>query len=216
MKTRGLTDSEKKLLLIVLSLAMLACAYFFGFTKMMDQAAVLEVSNQQDSATVKTLEDMVNRQPQTIQETEGFKTYIASVIEKYPPDLLQEKSIYLIQQMEDVVGVDYSSISFSMDNLLMAFTGAEDGANPEGYFAALSLPYEADYNQFKTLLQYVSEQKDRTTAPNISVAYDQSTGLLNGAVTFRMFYLTNTGREYEDFPDTGIESGLTNIFHTGE
>lgn len=216
MKKLGMTDSEKKLLLIVLALGMLACAYFFGFKKMMEQAASVETSNERDSATVSTLEGMVARQPQTVQETEGFKSYIASVIEKYPSDLPQEKTIYLVQQMEEMVGVDYASISFSMDNLLMTFTGSKDGSDPVGYFATLSLPFEADYDQFKTLLQYTAEQKDRTTAPNISVSFDEATGLLNGTVSFRMYYLKNTGKEYEDFPDTGIESGVSNIFHTGE
>ncbi len=215
MKKMGMSDSEKRLLLIVLALLMLVCAYFFGFQKMMEKAQVIEVNNAQDSATVAALEDMVARQAETIQETEEFKSYIDQVIEKYPPDLLQEKSIYLVQQMEDIVGVDYSSISFVMQNILMNFSGARDGElDPVGCYAALSLPFSADYEQFKSLLNYTAEQKDRTTIPNVSVAYDQATGILRGSLTFRMYYLTNTGKVYEDFPATGIESGVSNIFQS--
>lgn len=215
MKKIALSDSEKKLLLVAMALGMLACAYFFGFVKMMDSAKAIEESNVQDQATVTNLENMVAKQPQTVAETQAFKDYIQTVIDKYPSDLKQEKTIWLVQQMEEIVGVDYSSISFSIDNLLMDFTGAEE--NPTGYYAALSLPYKADYEQFKNLIQYVSEQKDRTTIPLVSVSFDESTGFLNGAVTFRMYYLRNTGKDYEDFPETGIESGLTNIFYnTGE
>ena len=216
MKKIGMTDSEKKLLLIVLALGMLLCAYFFGFTKMNEKAAGIESSNEKDSATVATLEDMVQRQAQTIQETEGYKSYIKEVIEKYPPDLLQEKSIYLVQQMEDLVGVDYSSISFVMKTVLMNFTGAPEAENPVGCYATLSLPYVADYDQLKNLLSYTAEQKDRTTIPTVTAAFDTVTGLLKGSVTFRMYYLMNTGKAYEDFPATGIESGVDNIFLSGE
>lgn len=214
MKKFSLTDSEKKLLLIVLALGMLVCSYFFGFVKMVDAAKLIESSNNQDRATVQQLQSMVDRQAITVKETEDYKTYIESVVKKYPVGLKQEKIFYLVQQMEDIVGVDYSAVSFSLDNVLMAFSGAE--VNPIGYYSTISLPFEADYDEFKNLLKYTGDQKDRTTAPNVSAAYDQTSGLLKGAITFRMYYLTNTGKEYEDFPDTGIESGLSNIFHTGE
>ena len=96
----------------------------------------------------------------------------------------------------------------------MAFSGAEK--NPTGYFATLSLPFTASYEEYKDLLQYAKDQEDRTTIPVITAAYDQSTGELTGAVTFRMYYLRNTDKEYVDFPETGIESGLPNIFYAGE
>ena len=69
MKKFVITDSEKKLLLIVLAIGILVLAYFFGYTKLTEQAVAIENSNRQDESTVATLEDMVNRQAQTIAET---------------------------------------------------------------------------------------------------------------------------------------------------
>mgnify|MGYP007070164826 CR=1 FL=1 len=103
MKTIGITDKEKQLLLIVLSLAILAAAYFFGFTKLMDQAEVIKASNVQDQSTVDQLQNMVDRQAETQAETESFKKTIKDVVAKYPVSVPEEKAIYLIQEMEDLV-----------------------------------------------------------------------------------------------------------------
>lgn len=214
MKKIALTDSEKKLLLIAAAIGILALAYFMFFTKNMDKAQALETKNAADRATVEQLESMVARQPATIAETEQFKKDIEKIVEKYPSQIPQEKLIYIVQQMEENVGVDYSSISFALENTLMNFSGAEK--NPVGGFASISLPYSASYSELKTLFDYVKELEDRTTMPVLTVSFDQTTGELNGAVTYRMFYLKNTGKPYEEIPATGIESGLGDIFQTGE
>lgn len=214
MKKIGITDSEKKLLFVALALALLAGSYFFGFQKLNEAAAVVETSNQKDEAFKNQLEDMVSRQPQTIQETESFKQTIKDVVAKYPADLPQEKVIYLIQQSEETVGVDHSAIGFSMDNVVMTFTGEE--VNPVGYFAAITMPYTATYEQIKTLLDYTAGLDDRTTVPTVSIAFDSSTGGLNGMITYRMYYLRNTDKEYVELPDLEIPSGTSDIFHSEE
>ena len=206
----AITDSEKKLLFIVLALAILVCTYFFVFTKMMDQAASIEASNTQDQAIVDQLQGMVDRQAETQAETARYKQTIKDVIAKYPVAIPQEKSIYLIQTMQDQLGVYIPSISFSMNNLVMSFSGDE---GVSGRKAALGMAYTCTYDQFKNLLKYVTELPDRTTIPSISAAFDQATGLITGSMTYNMYYLTNTDKEYEDFPETGLEKGVPSIFY---
>ena len=213
MKGFSITDSEKKLLFIVMALVILAASYFFGFTKFMDQATAIENSNQQDEALLAQLQGMVARQAETVAETEGYKKTIKDIIRKYPSDLPQEKTIYIIQQTEDIVGVDYSSVSFSMDNVIMSFSGED--SNPVGMYASISVPYKGTYEQVKSLLEYIASQKeDRMTIPNITMSYDSETGNLAGSITYRMYYLKNTDRQYEEFPETGIPAGLPDIFRT--
>jgi len=214
MKTIGITDKEKQLLFIVLSIGLLLCAYFFGFTKLMDQAALIETSNKQDEATLKNLREMYNNLDATKQETEQFKTNIKKIVAKYPVDVPQEKSIYLIQEMEDIVGLHVDTINFSMNNLLMDFNGSD---SPTGFFNVLGVHFSSSYEQFKELLKHVRDYPDRCTAPSVSVEFDQNTGRLTGTISYRMFYLTKTdsefdNREYEEVPPTGIECGVDSIF----
>lgn len=210
MKKLSITDSEKKLLFIVLALGILAAAYFLGFTKLNEAAAVIEASNVQDQATVSNLEGMVARQAETEAETEGFKRDIQTIIDKYPSAIPQEKSIYLIQEMQDIIGVDVSSIAFRMDTHVQSFSGDNP---PIGKYNILALAYTCDYDQFKQLLDYVAKFPDRTTIPSITAAYDESTGGMRGSLNYKMLYLENSGKKYEEFPPTEIPSGKVGIFY---
>jgi len=213
MKKLSITDSEKKLLFIVLALAILAAAYFFGFTKINEKAAAIESSNEADQATVTKLEGMVAKQAETEAETKSFKDGIEKIIKKYPVKIPQEKAIYLVQSMQDELEVDISSIGFSMDKHAQTFSG--DKA-PTGKYDILTMAYNGDYDKFKNILQYVCDQKDRTILPSITAVYDETTGVLRGNISYKMFYLTGTGKEYEEIPDLEIQKGKAGIFYSGD
>lgn len=85
---------------------------------------------------------------------------------------------------------------------------------PVGYYATVSMSYQASYQGLKDIIDYVTSQKDRMTIPAITVSYDETTGGLNGILTVNMFYLTNTGREYEPPKVQGINRGVTDVFGT--
>ena len=211
----GISDREKKLLFIVMAVLVFVASWFMGYTKMHEKAVQIQNENKELDAKRVELQGMVDHQEETIKLTENYKKSIANIIEKYPVDVPQEKSIYLIKGMQDDLNIDISSISFNMNNVMKQFSEEIAGSPaPDGCYADLSMAFGASYLQFKDLLQYVLELKDRTTIPSIRVAYDDTTGYLTGDVNYRMYYLTNTGKEYEEVPDTGVEIGLPYIFHT--
>lgn len=83
-----------------------------------------------------------------------------------------------------------------------------------GYYAQLTMNYEAAYEDFKKMIHYIGELEDRATVPIVSSAFDSESGKLTGSITVKMFYLTNTDKEYVE-PDPGnIRSGVKNIFKT--
>lgn len=83
-----------------------------------------------------------------------------------------------------------------------------------GYYAQLTMNYEASYEDFKKMIHYIGELEDRATVPIVSSAFDAESGKLTGSITVKMFYLTNTDKEYVE-PDPGnIRSGVKNIFKT--
>lgn len=207
MKTIGISDKEKQLLFIVLSVLLLVCAYFFGFTKLMDQAELIENSNKQDQATLKELQAMFDKQEEKKAETKQYKDKIYEIVHKYPVRVPQEKAITILQMMEDTLcppdlnaenkGKDFhiDTINFSMNNLVMDFSG--DGA-PKGCFDVMGIHFTCRYEQFKSLLKYVLDYADRSTAPSVSVEFDQITGILSGNINYRMYYLTKTESEFDD------------------
>ena len=210
MKKISITDSEKKLLFIVLAIGILAAAYFLGFTKLNEAAAAIEASNVQDEATKANLENMVAKQAETEAETEAFKQGIKDVTAKYPSSIPQEKGIYLVQQAQDIVNVDVSQIAFRLNNHAQSFTGENP---PIGKYDLLTITYNCDYNQFKELLRYIAKFPDRSTLPVVNAVSDPTTGGLKGTLNYKMYYLQNSGKEYEEFPPTDVPSGKEGIFY---
>lgn len=223
MKKFKLSDSEIRLLLVFLAVVMFAAAYFFSFQKNVERAQEVEAQNEEDEAFAELLESMVARRPAIEAQTREYRQTIADIIAKYPPYVPTEKAIEIIQQLENRTGVHVRNISFSMNNVIVSledYTWVEDaevqaasaGAASVGYRDTLSMSYEAEYSEFKEMVAYIDRMTDRTTIPSITASYDSSTGYVSGAVTVNMFYLTETGKEYETPDITGISKGLRNIF----
>lgn len=248
-----LSDSEKKLLLIFLSLLFVAAAYFLVFQRNMAKAQELEAANIEAAAKVLQLEAMVARQAQVEEQTAECLQMVDDIIAKYPSDVTTEKAIAFIQDLENATGMKVTDINFLMNNLVgvvsaaptpapapaadtdtaadgsdlnaadaaASDTGAAADVNtaiqgnvPAGYYATVSMSYQTSYQGLKDIVNYITSQKDRMTIPAITVSYDETTGGLSGVLTVNMYYLTNTGREYEPPTVRGINRGVTDVFRS--
>lgn len=236
MKKLRLSDSEKRLLLLLLALILFVGAYFIGFRRNVTAAEAIEKDNAEKSAMIAQLETMVNRQAEVEARTVEAKQNVEEITAKYPPAMTVEKAITVVQDMENATGIEVLDINFVMDNLLLDFSGmtagtaenAEGGEaqeqteqaaapsnEPKGYYASLTMNYAAGYDSLKKLADYVPELQDRATIPAISAAYDSETGKLAGTMTVNLYYLTETGREYEEPKLSGIGKGVSDIFKSG-
>ena len=254
-----LSDSETRLLLVFLAVAMLAAAYFLSFMRNVDLAREIEEQNREDEAYLEMLESMVARRSQVEAQTEEYYQTIEDIVAKYPPELPTEKAITVLQEIENRTGVTVNDINFSMDELIVSLadnagagyeeaeyaeeeytdeeylgedgTGEVDmeeeytesagtrsamaGVSSIGYRNTLSMNYDAEYSDFKQMVAYIGGLSDRMTIPLVTVAFDNETGDLSGSITFNMYYLTDTGREYDAPEIPGMRKGVQNIFRSG-
>lgn len=103
------------------------------------------------------------------------------------------------------------------DTEASADSSTEDGqdhaaAPVQGYYASIGIKYEADYDAFKNMLQYVNDYKDRMTITDVTSTYDSETGKLTGDMTLNMYYMTNTGKAYVAPQFVPGDKGVLNIF----
>lgn len=221
MRAFKLSDSEKRLLLLFLAVLMFAAAYFLSFQRNIDRAEEIEAQNVEDQAYVDLLESMVARRPQIEAQTLEYRQTIEEIIAKYPPDVPTEKVITIIQELEDRTGVTVNNISFSMDNIIVDLSTsavADDGAYSAGVYSVgyrdtIGMTYYATYSDFKRMISYINGLSDRTTIPSITAVYDSDSGFVSGVISINMFYLTDTGREYEVPEITGNRKGVQSIFN---
>ncbi len=244
-----LSDSEKKLLLLLLAILLFVGSYFIGFRRSTAAAEAIEAENAKNRQLIGQLENMVNRQEEVQEETKAAAQAVEDIKAKYPSDMTVEKAVAVVQEMEDATGVEVADISFVMNNLVMAFSevaqqpdpdpaaaaaaaaagqtepqaaeqtegqaGTPQEGQPAGYYAALTMNYQAGYENLKKMAEYVRGMQDRATIPTISAAYDSETGRLTGTMTLNLYYLTETGREYEPPQFPGIGAGVSDIFKSG-
>lgn len=225
MKKLKLSNSEARLLFLLIALILIAVSYFLIFNKCVAKAEEVEALNEENQVRVEKLEMMVSRQAEVEAQTEEMNRTIEEIIAKYPSNVTTEKAIAIVQEVENEVGAHISSISFLMDNLLGDIAAeentTEDGTVQTvtenaniGYYAALSMNYEASCADLKKMISYINGLKDRVTIPSISATFDNETGLLSGVITVHMYYLTNTGKEYVEPEISGIGKGTDKVFET--
>lgn len=216
MKRLNISDSELRLLIILLAVLILGASYM-GFNSMSQKASAVEAENATTEQRVMQLQNMAARRVQIEEEISRYNQVIEDTIAKYPIEVPTEKSIYLLQDIEDSVGSHFSAINFLMGTRLTALSGAVtdetavvDG--PIAYYNTLTMSYNASYDDLKDMVEYIHAYDDRMTIPSVTASYDSETGNISGILTVRMYYLTDTYREYEEVPDTGIHHGVNNIF----
>ncbi len=81
-----------------------------------------------------------------------------------------------------------------------------------GYYASIGVKYDATYEGLKDMLAYVNEYSDRITITDFSSSMDSETGRLTGDMTFSMYVITNTGKDYVEPKFDMMLKGVQNIF----
>lgn len=243
MEKLKISESDKRLLIILLAIILLAVSYFFVFSGGMKKAQEIEEENTKNQQRVMQLESMVARQSQVKKEIKEYKKSKEDIIAKYPADVTEEKAIWLIQEMERKADFEVDQISFITDNAVLgsdsaqpegsdssevsdesSSEGSESSAEGEasgstavgtGGYMAVTVNYEATYQGLKDMVAYVNKSDDRMTIPVMTATYDSETGKVKGTLTVNMYYIKDTGKEYEPPRIDGISQGVSNVFGLG-
>lgn len=79
----------------------------------------------------------------------------------------------------------------------------------------VTMTYSVDYEGMKTAVNGIVARKDKTSIESISLAYDESTGLLSGNATYNMYCIPfQDDKEYVKPDFSAVILGTDNIFGT--
>ena len=96
-----ISDSDKRLLLIFCAIVIVACSYFFIFSKGMSKAAKIEEQNTADQAKVQQMEQMEAGLPKVKENIQLMVKKQKTIISTYPSAMTTEKAIESLQAYED-------------------------------------------------------------------------------------------------------------------
>ncbi len=122
---------------------------------------------------------------------------------------------YEIDQVEELEAQEGISDPVTADTPQDTQTGAT-GVSPIGlYDRQMTMNYVVSYEGLKRSIKNLCMQTDRTGISNVSVAFDESTGLLSGMTTVDMYCVPNQEGKIYTQPDfSSVLLGTDNPFGT--
>ncbi|SHO53938.1 hypothetical protein [Anaerocolumna xylanovorans] len=236
-----LTQRDKKLLLIVVSLVLFAVSYFLIYQRNVSAAQEIRTSNEALKSKVQELTQMQAQAEDKKAETEKLRSEMEDMKARFPVYLSTADIILLLDGMEFEAGMEISSSTFTEHQIFYPNTASGEGTASDsqttdnaadtsgtdtgnavqankftGMKSTVSISFKTTYEGLKKAIDYINKNSDRMTIGELSTTYDTATGNLTGSMTINMYMLAGSGvqKTYEPPNMDDIKTGRDNIFGT--
>ncbi len=82
------------------------------------------------------------------------------------------------------------------------------------YYLPISTAFDVNYVSFKQLITAMAGDVDKKSIEEVSVTYNEETGLLSGTMTSNFYYMQGTDKVYETPDINGVSVGTSNPFRS--
>lgn len=227
-----MNNQKNKILLLIglVGVFSMLLTYLYVFQPNQDKTNMIVMQNTQLQSEVTRLETIANNKQKYEQEILTMRQEISSFVERYPADILPEDTIMFIDELEDVNGVSVSAVGFGGASEVVypgqvTLLPTENVANSDVeqlkdvasmdlhlYKLPLSLNIETEYYDFKDVIDYIYEHRNRMDLSAISLSFDHNTGGLSGSVTLDTYYLQGSNTKYEESFIPSMKLGVDTVF----
>ena len=221
-KTNG-KDVKAFFFVFILVIVAAVLAYMYLYMPLVEQRKALEKENHDLDVRLITLKNMARDEDiYKMGINESSKT-IKKVMNHYSAGHTPEKSIMMIDSLEQKIGIRLPNLTFSQPTVISTVkmpmvTETADGSYAIEYYdvnllkETLATSYSCSYEQLKKMIDYINAYPERMNIESISIAYDSESNGLRGSVTLNLFTVTGTGKEYKPPVIDDLSMGAGNIF----
>ena len=235
---------DKKLLVYLLAISIIAGAYFFVAKPLLDKQEAL-------TTEINELQQRVTHYTDIYNNMESYESKIAEAQTKYNETcnklfggLNQDNTIMMVKDLEDTTDVWIARLSFQEEEVVfgeaaaegeaadgtgdVAATDATDGTAAEGGEAEaagpasiqgvrqdLNIDYAASYDNFKRFIEYIQNYDERLFISSINATYSVDSGLVGGSIVLSQYAILGTDKEYKAPEISNVQLGTDTIFKTG-
>ena len=235
---------DKKLLVYLLAISIIAGAYFFVAKPLLDKQEAL-------TTEINELQQRVTHYTDIYNNMESYESKIAEAQTKYNETcnklfggLNQDNTIMMVKDLEDTTDVWIARLSFQEEEVVfgeaaaegeaadgtgdVAATDATDGTAAEGGEAEaagpasiqgvrqdLNIDYAASYDNFKRFIEYIQNYDERLFISSINASYSVDSGLVGGSIVLSQYAILGTDKEYKAPEISNVQLGTDTIFKTG-
>ena len=222
-KLKGLlkvSERDKKLLIVVMAVLIMALAYFFGYSNLSAQVDELSTKKTSLETTKRDLKEKNDNKQKYINDTDKLSKACTVLIDKYDSTTSQPNAIEFFNKTEDVTGVWVKSLSLSPATVLYKFgqiassnvNGTSSySSNLVGYKSSINISYEGDYSQWKDFVKYINTYASKSTIDSLTATYNDSTGVVSGTASISLYAIQGGDRKATE-PKFDVKTGTDNIF----
>lgn len=216
-----ISERDKKLLLVLLSVLMLGAAYLFGYQKLTEKAD--EYKKEYNEMKSKEA-DLLEKQERIDEYDAAIKIYentYSGIISQYGNGITQTYQIDFLNRVERATNVWIKSVGFQAAVPVYTF-GNVQTSNPSGsgnayvtdltgYSNTLTIAYEGQYADWKNFIEYLNTYFSKNVIENISMSYSDITGEVSGTMTLNVYSIVGNDTKYVE-PEFNVPTGSDNIF----
>ena len=214
------SERDKKLLIVVMAVLIMALAYFFGYSNLSAQVDELSTKKTSLETTKRDLKEKNNNKQKYINDTDKLSKACTVLIDKYDSTTSQPNAIEFFNKTEDVTGVWVKSLSLSPATVLYKFRQIASSnvngtssytSNLVGYKSSINISYEGDYSQWKNFVKYINTYASKSTIDSLTATYNDSTGVVSGTASISLYAIQGGDRKATE-PKFDVKTGTDNIF----
>lgn len=198
----------------VIAIIIVACAYKFGYAPFIEKADKLKSENQAlENRKNELTEKMANR-TMYVEGIEVSEKIIDSVLKKYGPGNTPEKTIMMIVDLCQKVGVEIRTISFSNEKPFFEIGSKTEESDNLRIMSSCTtnISVVGGYTQTKKFFDYINNYPERMTVNNFSSSYSDDIGKLASSVALNLYGVQDKDHVYVAPVVEGIDLGVNNIF----
>lgn len=217
-----LTNRDKMLLIALAGVLVFFVVYMtvckdYGARRDIAEAHLTELTPQ-----LQQLQAYAANQKAYENKTKKIRDQITTELERFPTDLRSEHIILNAKELQDALGITVQSVGYRQPALITALSlPVKNGDSYQmtdmfAFTTGEDIRCTLDYNQFKSLLDFIYSQKDRTALKSISVTYNSETGGLSGTASITKYFITPDQYVYKKADVGEVQQGVSDPFGTSK
>lgn len=227
-----LTNKDKKLLVYLLAICLVACSYFFVARPLLDKQEKLAIENESLQTEVNHYSDY-NLNPEKYQQMiADSQAQYEELLNKFFGGLEQDNTLVMLDGIENSTNVWISRISFQDSEVMINGAGTESVVTEEttesaeatsetsesettvalgGIKQDLNIDYVGSYSDFKGFLDYLNKYDKRLFISSLSAQYSADSNQVSGTIILSQYAIPGE-TEYQAPDLSSVNTGVNNVF----
>lgn len=214
-----ISDRDKKLILFVLLVAVIALPIFLFIRPKNEKIKELDAQLVSINDRYNYLKELSEKQPEYEAKIAELNAERDKIIDDYPGGVLFENTVMFIRATELHFDKNFraTTMTFAEDE---EETITEAKVNDNGEYvegltalkATTTINYCGEYPEIKELLNYIFTQKDTMILSYVEMNLDKDTNMIGGTVILDQYAITGNGKEVKQTSIPSMEHGMTRLY----